>query len=81
MFVLPPEDLFAKRRSAGLPTEVGWRFLKQLPGQRAAGNRFLAKVNRDLTALRLERCEMCPNLDRFPGTCWSSTATSTTGTG
>ena len=68
MFVLPPEEWLAKRRSAGVPTEVGWRLLKQLPGQRAAGNRFLAKVNRDLTALGWERCEMCPNVYRFPGT-------------
>ena len=24
MFVLPPEEWLAKRRSAGLPTDVGW---------------------------------------------------------
>ena len=63
--VEPCEEWKAARRAAGLPDDMLWRLLKQLPGQRGAGNRFLEHVR--LTFLErfdLQRFAALPNFYR-----------------
>ena len=65
LVVEPPPEWKAARREAGLPWDVWWLLLKQLPGQRAAGNRFLEHVRLEfLTKFGLERFPALPNFYR-----------------
>ena len=68
IYVDPPEEWLAARRQQGLDDNVTWRLLKQLPGQRAAGNRFLKKVETEFAEIGMEICPAYPNIFRKPGT-------------
>jgi len=68
IYAYPPKEWVDKRRSKGEETHVVWRLVKQLPGQRAAGNRFLHMVTDRLGKLGWIQCPEFPNYYRKPET-------------
>jgi len=67
-YVDPPPEWLALRKQAGLSLDVTWRLLKQLPGRRAAGNRWMKHVTIQFATLSLEKFPALPNFYKKEGT-------------
>jgi hypothetical protein len=67
-YLVPPAEWLAMRAAKGEDTNVMWRLMKQLPGQRAAGNRFLRMVAERLGKLGWVQCPEFPNYYKVPET-------------
>jgi len=68
MYVHPPEEWKIARRLAGLSSDVMWLLKKQLPGQRAAGARWVDFFAAQCMDCGLERYEAMPHFFRKPYT-------------
>ena len=67
LFCAPPPEWVSARLSAGLDGNVLWKLVKQLPGRRAAGARWLAFAVAKLSECGLERNDAVPSSSRMPG--------------
>ena len=60
VYVRPPPEWIAKQIEADLPDDVMWRLRNQLPGRRAAGQRWVDHAADLLTDEGMTRCVECP---------------------
>jgi len=67
MTIEPPPEWLALRRASGKTDDVVWLLRKQLPGQRAAGARFLEMVRMKFLGLGLVQNQSLPNFYRKEG--------------
>ena len=65
---MPPAEWIAARQAAGLETDVVWKLEKQMPGRRAAGNRWHNHLAAKFGECGLVQNEGMPNFFKIPDT-------------